>query len=311
MSQFQTDNAGHRRFVLTPQGTAIAWILTSVAGATAMTLGVRHVSAEIHSVMLAFLRSTLALLPVIPVIWAARRPGGRPLRFTAWPLHLLRGLVMVGALNFGFYAIWKLPLATSTVLFFMAPIFATLFAMALLGERVGPRRWVAMMAAFTGAIVILRPDAGRIEPAMVLALISALCFGSVLVLGRMATDRDGPNAVFVSSSVIVAILCVPPALFFWELPSSITTWVLIVVVVVGSSLRSFADIKAYAIGDAGFLAPFSYLRLVTVGVAAYLLFGEVPDEATFLGGAIIVAATLYIALREAQLRRASTTSAAP
>jgi drug/metabolite transporter (DMT)-like permease len=282
---------------------AILWILLSVAGATAMTLGVREVTLEIHSVMLAFLRSAFGMIGILPVLLAHERPKSRRLRFTAWKLHLARGLAMVGALNFGFYAISEIPLATATVLFFMAPVFATLFAMALLAERVGPRRWGAMLAGLLGAVVILRPDTGAVEPAMLLALASSMCFAAVLALGRLASDRDGADAVFVSSSVVVGLGTLPPALLFWEVPADPATWLLIGVIVLGSSLRTYADVRAYAVGDAGFLAPFTYLRLVSVGIAAWLLFGEVPDVATLLGGAVIIAATLYIALREAQLRR--------
>ncbi|MEL7139748.1 MAG: DMT family transporter [Pseudomonadota bacterium] len=282
---------------------AILWILVSVAGATGMTIGVREVTEELHSVMLAFLRSALGMLGVLPLLLGWGKTGGAPFRFSAWPLHLLRGVVMVGALNFGFYAIGNLPLATSTVLFFMAPVFATLVAMGLLGERVGPRRWGAMAAGFLGAVIVLRPEAGAIEPAMLFALASAMCFAVALILGRMASDRDGANAVFVSSSVVVGVATLPPALFFWDLPQSLMTWALIGLIVLASSLRTFADIKAYATGDAGFLAPFTYLRLVTVGFGGFVLFGEVPDVATLLGGAVIVAATLYIGIRERQLKK--------
>ncbi|MGF1554355.1 MAG: DMT family transporter [Paracoccaceae bacterium] len=279
------------------------WMLVSVAGATVMTLGVREASDEVHSVMLAFLRSALGAMVVLPLLgrlWPgsaqARRAG--PIRFTAWKLHLARGLVFAGALNGGFYAIWQLPLALASALFFLAPVFATAFAGPLLGERVGPRRWAAVGAGFLGAMVILRPGTEGFDPAMLAAVASAMCFGTALVMGRLASDRDGPDAVFVSSSVVVALGTLPPALFFWEWPTRAEVWVVIGAVVLASSLRAYADVRAYAVGDAGFLAPITYLRLVTVGVAGYLLFGETLDAATLAGSAIIVGATLMIALRE-------------
>ena len=77
-------------------------------------------------------------------------------------------------------------------------------------------------------------------------------------------------------------------------------WGLIVVLGLTSNLRAYSDIRAYAIGEASFLAPLSYLRLITIGIMGYAAFGETPDRATILGGAVIVAASLYIALREAR-----------
>ena len=276
------------------------WILASVVGATAMTLAVRYLSAEIHTTMLAFLRSALALVTVIPFLWTPR--AVRRVRIAAWELHLARGLMLSVALNAGFYAIWKLPLATAAILFFLAPVFATVMAVPLLGERVGPRRWGAIAAGFLGTLIILRPGFGAFDPAMVAAVVSSMAFAGALMTGRVIADREGTEGIFVSSSVIVAVATLPPALLYWEIPAALWQWAGLAVLVLGSSLRTYADIRAYAVGDAGFIAPFTYLRLVTVGLAGYILFGESVDGATLLGGAIIIAATLYIAIRERQKR---------
>ncbi|MCL5775754.1 DMT family transporter [Limibaculum sp. FT325] len=277
------------------------WALASVLGATAMTLAVRFLAAEIHTTMLAFLRSALALLTVLPFLWGGARTRRR-VRITAWKLHIARGLLLALTLNTGFYAIWKLPLATSTILFFLAPVFATVLAGPVLGEHVGPRRWGATAAGFLGTLIILRPGFGAFDPAMIVAIVSSMAFACALMLGRIVADRDGTDAVFVSSSLIVAIATLPPALMHWNIPLAAWQWLAIAALVTGSSLRTYADIKAYAVGDAGFVAPFSYLRLVTVGGAGYVLFAEAIDGPTVAGGAIIIASTLYIAIRERQRR---------
>lgn len=281
---------------------AALWMLASVAGATGMTVGVRLLTPEIHSAMLAFLRSAFAVLLVVPFVWQARRRGNA-FRFTAWRLHLARGLLIAAALNAGFYAIWHLPMATATILFFMAPVFATMLAIPILGERVGARRWAAVGAAFLGAAIILRPGVGDWDWAMAIAILSSMCFAVTLSIGRLASDADGSGAVFVSSSVVPAIATLPPALLVWELPAEGWRWVALGGLVVASALRGYADIRAYAVGEAGFLAPFSYLRLIGIGLIGWLFFAERIDGATLLGGAIIIAATLFISLREARLGR--------
>ena len=278
------------------------WILLSVLGATVMTIGVREAAQDLHSIMLAFLRSVLAAFAVLPLFW--RSPDIMHLRtYTAWKIHLARGVAMCVALNGGFYSIWQLPLATATVLFFLAPVFATLLAGPVLGERVGPRRWGAVLAGFVGAVIILRPGMGTIDWAMLAGVFSAMAFALALLLGRLASNADGPDSVFVSSSLITPFGTLPPALFFWDLPATLAVWVLVGVVVAASALRTYADVRAYAIGDAGFLAPFSYLRLLTIGIAGYVLFGEVIDWPTALGGSVIIASTLFIAFRESQLKK--------
>lgn len=286
------------------------WMLGSVAGATAMMLSIRVLTPDMHTAMLAFLRSAFALVLVAPFFWQAKARG-TPLRFDAWPLHLLRGALIAVALNAGFYAIWSLPLAQATILFFMAPIFATIFATAFLEEPVGPRRWVAIGVGFVGALIILRPGVERLEPAMLVAIVSSLAFASALMVGRVIAPRDGTESIFVSSSVLVAIATLPPALFVWSLPGDAVLWAVLGVLVLASALRQYADIRAYASGEAGFLAPISYLRLLTVGGAGYVWFGEVIDLPTILGGLIIIAATLYIAVREARLKAAATPTETP
>ncbi|MEM1343595.1 MAG: DMT family transporter [Pseudomonadota bacterium] len=278
------------------------WILASVAGATAMTLAVRVLTPDLHSAMLAFLRSGLGLVLLVPLFWRARRQG-EAIAFTAWPHHLVRGLLISLALNAGFYAIWQLPMAEATVLFFTAPVFAIAFAALFVGERVGPWRWTATAAGFCGAVVILRPGVGAFDPAALAALGSAFAFAASLIVGRVASARDGSEAVFVSTSVITAIATLPGALLVWRLPETAAVWAMVAVLVLSSALRTYADIRAYAVGEAGFLAPFSYLRLLTIGTIGYVWFDETLDAATLLGGAIIVGATLTISLREARLRR--------
>lgn len=289
------------RAPLSANAEGALWMLVSVAGATAMTLGVRLLSPDLNTAMMAFLRSALALPLVLPLlVRPAQRRGA--LRFTAWKLHVLRGVLLAVALNSGFYAIAELPMATATILFFLAPVFATMGAALMMGERVGPRRWGATALGFVGAAVILRPGFGEIDLAMVVAVVSSAGFASALLIGKRIGQEDGSDAVFLSSSVVVTVATLPGALLYWELPASLGVWLLVGVLVLGSGARTYADIRAYSVGDAGFLAPFTYLRLVTVGIAGYVLFAELPDAATLAGGGIIIGSTLYIALRERQLR---------
>ncbi|GMG82473.1 DMT family transporter [Paralimibaculum aggregatum] len=288
---------------LSPNAQGALWLLASVAGATAMTVAVRLLSPELHTSMLAFLRSAFAAVLVLPFLVRARLSGGAPIRFSRWPLHLLRGLLIGVALNSGFYAIAHLELATSTILFFLAPAFATAFAALFMGEPVGLRRWGAIAAGLLGAVVILRPGIAAFDPVMAIAILSALAFAAALIIGRQIGSVDGSDAVFVSSSIVVVAATLPPALFVWGLPQGGLAWAILAVLVLGSAVRTYSDIRAYAVGDAGFIAPFTYLRLITVGLAGWLLFGETIDGWTAAGGAIIIGATLYISLRETRLRR--------
>lgn len=279
----------------------IAWILTSAVAASLMSLAVREVSGTIDTRMIVALRSALITLAVLPGLLFV--PALRRMRFTRPGQHLVRGALIAGATHLAFYTIAHVPLATAIVLFFTAPIFATLIAAVFQGERVGPRRIGAAVAGFAGAVIILRPETG-LEPAMLAALGSSAMFAVALSMSRRLAQADGAAAAYVSSVVVTLLVSAPLAAPVFALPSGGWQWAVMAVVVVAGGLRGFADINAYRHAEAGLLAPFSYLRLVVTGVAAYFLFGEIPDRATILGATIIIGSTLYIARREAKLRKA-------
>lgn len=287
----------------------IGWLLLSVLSASAMAVAVRALSAEIDSRAIVLIRS-VAICGALALAWPVV-PALRRARFTRPWLHLARGVQLAVATHLAFYTLSQIPLATATVLFFTAPIFATLLSTLLLGERVGPRRWAAVAAGFLGAMVILRPGLTEVHPAMLAALASSALYGLALVQSRGIARADGSAAAFASMSVVTLVLSVPVAWPVMALPGSGAGWALLGVMVAGGAIRAVADIEAYRAAEAAVLAPVAYTRIVLVGVAGYVFFGEVVDPPTILGAAIIMGATLYIARREQQLRRRARAAAPP
>jgi len=280
----------------------LIWAVVSVVGASAMTLGVREVALDLDSRMIVMFRAgltSIALLVALALLPRLRRQ----MRFSRPWQHLFRGALIGVSTNLGFYTLANIPLATATVLFFTAPIFATIFAALVHHERVGPRRGFAAVAGFCGALVILRPGFAAFHPAMLAALGSSLLFAIALTLSRKLANADGALSAYVSSVLITAIVTLPLALPVWKIPASPVIWSAIGIVIVASAIRGVADIQAYRFAEAASLAPVAYLRLVLIGVGAWVLFGQGIDLATWIGAAIIIASTLYIAHRESVLRK--------
>lgn len=196
-----------------------------------------------------------------------------------------------------------LPLATATVLFFSAPIFTALMAVPLQGERIGPRRAGAIAAGFLGVLIVLRPGRDGFEPAMLVGLGSSLTFALALLSARGLANRDGAFSAIVSSSVVMALISVPAVTTVWTLDYTMLAWIAVALVMVSGMARNFADIEAYRLAEAAILAPLSYLRLILITLGGYVLFAETPDVYTIAGGAVIVAAALYIARRERLVKR--------
>jgi drug/metabolite transporter (DMT)-like permease len=280
----------------------LAWIAVSVVASSAMAIAVRGASQELDSPMVVMLRAGLTSLLLLAVILPVT-PLRRQLRCSRPWLHVLRGTLIAVSTNLGFYTLANIPLATAAVLFFTAPIFATILGALLHAEPVGPRRMAAIAAGFAGALVILRPGYEAFHPAMLTALGSSLFFAFALSLSRNLAEADGPLSTFFSSVLITSLLTLPLAAPVFALPELNITWIAIVVLILTGVIRGVADIQAYRHAEASILAPVTYLRLVFIGIASYLIFGETIDGPTLAGASIIVASTLYIAQREAVLRR--------
>ncbi|MGB0854404.1 MAG: EamA family transporter, partial [Pikeienuella sp.] len=156
---------------------------------------------------------------------------------------------------------------------------------------------------FVGVLIVLRPGTVPLTWAMASALGSSICFAIVLLMSRKMANEDGPLATYVSSAVMTFLISLPIVGTGWELPYTAIGWFALSALVVSSLVRNIADIQAYRLAEASFLAPLAYTRLVLIAAAAYFLFDEVPDTAALAGGVVIMGAALYIAHRERAKRR--------
>lgn len=285
---------------------AILWALLSVLVSSIMTIAVRVVSIDLDPRMIVLLRFGITALILVIAVLAASDLRAK-LSFTLPVFHLVRGACMAISTHLGFYAIANMELVTVTVLFFMVPIFATVLSGFVNGEHAGPRRIIAIALSFIGVLLILRPGYQPLSLGVFAALISSILFAFVLVTSRRLSAADGSFSVLFSGVMITAIASIPLAAPVMELPQTPVVWAAVAIMVASGLIRLIADIQAYKLGEASVLAPITYLRLILIGGAAYVMFDEVPDALGLVGTLIIVAAALYIARREAILRKQSST----
>lgn len=277
-----------------------AWILISCFAATSMMLAVRGASSSVHPLQIAFCRFVVGFALVSPIVLSMDR---RALATRRLPLYVLRGVVGFLSIGMSFYALSLLPLVTAAVLFFTSPLFVTLLAVPLLGESVEWWRIAATLCGFLGTAVVLGFDPQGFHPAMWLALAAAFLFALSLVLAKKLATTEQPRTILFYFMVVTLACSAAPAAYVWQTPDG---YEMLLLGLIGAfaTARAYCDIRGFAIGDASFVAPFSYLRIVLVGVAGYLLFAEVPTINAVAGAGIIVVSTLYIAEREARRGRA-------
>lgn len=266
-----------------------------------MSVAIRGLAGEIHTAQIAFVRCIVSLLIILPMVL---QQGSRAISTRRPKLHLLRGLLAVVGINCGFYSLTVMPLVTVTALFFTVPLFVTVLAVLVLGERVGWPRWAATAVGFSGTLVVVGFNPTGFDLNMLIALTSSLTFACALVVGKKLSLTEKPLTILFYFSVISSMGCLAPALVVWSAPNFGQLLLLLTVAVFATS-RSYFDIRGYAMGEASFVAPFFYFRILFMGVAGYLLFAEVPQEHALVGAAVIMFSTLFIARREIREGRKS------
>ena len=276
-----------------------AWLVAACVAATGMMLGVRGASSTLDPLQIAFSRFLVGFVLVLPFILFR---GREVLATGRLPLLVLRGFLGFVAVSLGFYCVSVLPLVTATVLFFTAPLFVTLLAIPLLGERLQWRRMSATLCGFIGTVVVVGFDPSGFHPAMLIAVGSAVVFAFSLIIGKMLATTERPMTIMFYFSLVTFLASAAPAVLVWQTPNG-NEIMLLGVVGVFATARVYFDIRGYGVGEASFVSPFAYFRIVLVGAAGYLVFAEVPTSNGLVGAAIIIGSTLYIAEREARRGR--------
>jgi drug/metabolite transporter (DMT)-like permease len=263
-----------------------------------MNVLIREAATELHPLQVVFFRNLFALMFMIPFI---ARIGLGGLRTSKVGFYTLRAFVAFVSMVTWFVGITIVPLATATALNFTAPLFATVLAALLLREQVRLRRWSAIAIGFVGVVVILRPF-GPLDTSMLILLLSAAtaAMGSITV--KFLARSEPVTAIVAYMVLYLTPMSLIPALFVWQWPSQ---WALLMLVLLGlfGVMSHFGVARALAVADASAVAPFEFLRLPYAAFLGFVIFGEQPDSWTWLGAAIIVGSSLYVAHREARLAR--------
>ena len=180
---------------------------------------------------------------------------------------------------------------------FIAPLIVTAFSPFFLGEKVGYKRWLAVIIGFVGSLVVIRPGIVEINLASIAALITGIMYGFYLIITRKLSSSDNPLLTLLLTGVVGAIIISLIMPIVWVQPS-LTQWSLMAAVGIFACIGHFFLILSLKYADASKLAPFSYFEIITNIMIGYYFFGDFPDKWTFLGLFIIVSAGIYIFRRE-------------
>lgn len=246
-----------------------------------------------------FLRSLIGLPMMAAVALAVR---GRQVFATRRPvLHLSRGaLYAAGAFTF-FLSFGYLPLAEATAIAYASPIFVTGLSAVLLGEKVGRRRWAAVLAGFAGVLIVVRPGTEGFHPAALLPLASALFYALMMISARVIGPSENMWTMMVYMLMPPLLITAVAMPFVWRDPAWEHLPLLLGAAVFGTGAIALLT-QGFRMAPAAVVAPFDYTGLVWAALFGWLFWREVPGPWAVAGAAVIVASALYIGYREARLK---------
>jgi drug/metabolite transporter (DMT)-like permease len=257
---------------------------------------IRLASEEIHTFEIVFFRNLFGLAAMLPFLLNS---GLSMLRVSHPGALLTMSICHLAGMVCYFLAIAYLPLADVIALSFSKPLFVTLGAAILLSEVVKARRWSAVLVGFLGVLIVLRPGADVISPYALVVLAGTIMGAATSLMIKRLTGIESVSAIVWYQALFATTLSLPLCLLQWHMPNA-TEWVLLIIIGALGTLSWLSATRALALIDASAAAPFEFLRLPFAALIAYLMFAEIPKLTTWLGGAVIFAAAIYIARREAK-----------
>jgi drug/metabolite transporter (DMT)-like permease len=279
---------------------AIGLYVVAMGLLSVMDALIKWLSADYHTFQILAFRSLFGLVPILALVMVAQ--GGLAALKTRRPgAHLLRGAIVAVTASLVFFALGRLPLADAYALFFAAPLFLTALSGPLLGEAVGPRRWLAVLVGFGGVLLMLRPGSGGvgglIDIGALAALAGALGYAVFGALTRLHSRTESQAALTVWATVVVAVamLAILPAI--WVTPTPVD-WALLIATGLTGGLGSICVVRAFMLAPLSVVAPFEYTAMAWGVALGFLIWGDLPDAFIWGGTAIVVASGLYILYRE-------------
>ncbi len=240
-----------------------------------------------------FLLSLLFINPwTTPGLLKTKRP---------W-LQIGRSALLLLSTVFNFLALRYLQLDQTSAIGFTAPFFIALCAGPMLGEWIGPRRWVAILVGFAGILLVTRPGAGGIHPAAIFSVLSAISYALYNLSTRVLAAYDSTATTVFYSALVGMLVTTLPLPLVWMTPAN--PWLVAGMVATGACgwIGHLFLTMAHRRAPAPILAPFIYTQIVWMIAAGFLVFGDRPNGWTLAGVAIVIVSGLYLLYREKRMR---------
>lgn len=279
---------------------AVVYMCVAALAMQVLDAAVKWLTSGYAPAQIAFMRYFFGLAMAIGV--ATQIGGLRTLRTRRLPGHLARSVLNIAAMLTFYYALAEMPLADLMAIYFAAPLFVTALSVPMLREKVGPRRWGAILVGFVGVLVIVQPSGESFDSAALLALGSTGLYALMLITSRQLSTTEPSHTIlfYYSIACLVAMGAAMP--WQWVTPAWGDLWIIAVVGVAGS-IGQYCLNQAFRYGEVSLIAPLDYTGLIWAILFGFVIFGDVPSWLVLVGALVVMASSFYVIRREA-LRRA-------
>ncbi|MEM7189966.1 MAG: DMT family transporter [Pseudomonadota bacterium] len=275
-------------------GAGIAWMLLTTFMFLGVTGIVRHVGSDMPAVEAAFIRYAIGLLLILPAARSLFRAN--PSR-REWSLFGVRGILHGFGVMLWFYAMARIPIAEVTAIGYIAPIFVTIGAAMFLGERLAWRRIGAVLAAFIGALIILRPGFQELQTGQLAQLCAAPLFAASFLMAKKFSDDTDTGVIVFMLSLFCTLTLLPGAILQWRDPTwEEVGWLALTAVF--ATAGHYTLTQAFKCAPITVTQPIGFLQLVWATLLGMAVFNEPADIYVMIGGGVIVASATYISHRE-------------
>ena len=293
----------------TPNRTGLAIILSLMALVLfdAMGLIIKLLSTEFSAAELSTWRNLFGILPAFLVLYASKtwRENGKKIIIKQWKLALLRGVIASLAQLCFYWSLGLMAFATASTITYSGALFATAFAIPILGERVGIVRWLAVIIGFLGVVFILQPGSDAFTHYSILPLAAAAFYALLTITAKLFDSQVSSALVNVyaslSSTVCAAILTLFLGGFSPISSLDEIFWIIMMGAFGGSAVLLY--VVSYRMTEQSNLAPFSYFGIPIAFFFGWAFFDETPWDAIFPGGILIISGGLLIFWRERSFKR--------
>ncbi len=293
----------------TPNRTGLAIILSLLALVLfdAMGLIIKLLSTKFSAAELSTWRNLFGLLPAFLVLYASKtwRENGKKIIIKQWKLALLRGVIASLAQLCFYWSLGLMAFATASTITYSGALFATAFAIPILGERVGIVRWMAVIIGFIGVVFILNPGSDAFTHYSILPLAAAAFYALLTITAKLFDSQVSSALVNVyaslSSTVCAAILTLFLGGFSPISSLDEIFWIIMMGAFGGSAVLLY--VVSYRMTEQSNLAPFSYFGIPIAFFFGWAFFDETPWDAIFPGGILIICGGLLIFWRERSFKR--------